>query len=59
MVTHSEMAKSLLSVLLTSGLNVPVKDVENMVEIKAWLLSIADGNLVVQPAAEIHPSQSR
>lgn len=47
MDSHPKMADYLLRLLTSQGMNCPVSEVENFVEIKAWLGAIKDGNLVV------------
>ena len=58
MDSHPKIAQEILRIFNESGLSVPVKDVENMVEIKSRLTSIANGNLVVDNKPEVVPDAS-
>ncbi len=53
MDSHSKIAQEIFNLITQTGMSVPVKDVEKMVEIKSWLTSIADGALIVTNKPEL------
>lgn len=45
--SHEGMADELVRLLTQSNIQIPVQAVDRFVEVKAWLMSIRDGNLTV------------
>ncbi len=56
MNSHPKIAEYLLTLLSSQGMNCPVSEVENFVEVKQWLGSIKDGNLLVTQKPEPDPN---
>jgi len=48
--THAKNAQYILNMISSQGMNCPVAEVENFVEIKAWLKDLAEGRLVIAEA---------
>ena len=51
MDTHPKNAQYILNMISSQGMNCPVAEVENFVEIKKWLKDLAEGRLVVTEAS--------
>lgn len=47
MDSHAKIAQEIFDLLTKTGMSVPVRDVEKIVEIKSWLTSIAEGKLTL------------
>lgn len=45
--THEGMAASLLNLLTTSNVQIPLAAVDQYIEIRSWLSAIAEGTLTV------------
>ena len=53
MDSHAKIAQEIFNLITQTGMSVPVKDVEKMVEIKSWLTSITDGALIVKSKPDL------
>ena len=48
MNSHPKIAEYILGVFSSKGMSIPVEEAENIVEVKQWLRSIVEGNLLVE-----------